>query len=229
MKKVVLIAAIVVGNIAAAQEVISSSVNVTGEGIVYAIPDEVVINFAIENQGDYVMKVKEQTEIAVDKVLDFLKKQAIPAKNIQTEYVHLNKQYDYPTKTYHYSSRQAISVKIQQIKNYEKILTGLMEAGVNRIENVSFQTSNLEVLKSQARKEAILNAKKIAEEYATTLGQHIGSAISISDLSVNPQPIYRTMAFKEMAMDSSGGERNTIAPGQLTITEQVNVHFRLNQ
>ena len=225
MKKLLLITALFAGFLMNAQE-FAPGVNVTGEGTVYAVPDEVLVNFGVENQGDYVMQVKEQTENAVDQILDFLKKKGVPEKNIQTEYIRLDKQYDYQSKTYHYSSRQEISLKIENIKNYEEILTGLMGAGVNRINGVIFQSSEIEALKSQARKKAVLNAKKKAEEYAGALGQTIGKAKAISDMTGGPQPIYRAMAFKESA-DASGGNKDTIAPGELAVTAQVNVLFVL--
>lgn len=226
MKKVLLITALFTAFFMNAQEMITG-VNVTGEGTVYAVPDEVVINIAVENQGDFVMEVKQQTENSVDKILDFLKKKGIPEKNIQTEYIYLDKQYNYQSKIYHYSSRQAISVKLENLANYEEILTGLMDAGVNRINGVIFQSSQIETLKSQARKKAILNAKKKAGEYAAALNQEIGKARAISDISSGAQPIYRAMAFKTESADASGGSKNTIAPGELEVTAQVNVLFSL--
>ncbi len=227
MKKVVLIVFFFTGLLMNAQEMITG-VNVSGEGTVSVVPDRVLVYFAVENQGDFVLKVKKQTEDAVNQVLDFLKKEGVPAKNIQTEYINLDKQYDYQNKTYHYSSRQAISVKIDDIADYEKILTGLMESGVNRIDRVTFQSSQMETLKSQARKKAVLNAKKKAEEYAAALGQSIGKARAISDLSNTVQPIYGAMAFKTEMEDSSGGNKSIIAPGEIEITAQVNVLFSLN-
>lgn len=226
MKKLMLVIALSTGFLMNAQE-FTPGVSVSGEGTVYVEPDQVVVNIAIENQGDFVKEVKKQTEDSVDKVLDFLKKKGIPAKNIQTEYIHLDKQQDYQTKTQHYSSRQAISIKIENIENYEEILTGLMEAGVNRINGISFKSSQAETLEAQARAKAVKDAKAKAEDYATALGQKIGKAMAISDVSGQIRPVYAEMAFKSMDAASGGGQKDTIAPGQLAITANVTVLFSL--
>lgn len=225
MKKIMLAFVFMSGFLMNAQEVVPG-VTVSGEGIVYVKPDQVIVNIGVEHTGDYVMEVKKQTEESVDNVIDFLKKAGIPEKNIQTQYIRLDQQYEYQTKTYHFSSRQSISVKIEHIENYEEILTGLMDAGVNRINGVEFKSSEAEKYERQARIKAIKNAKAKAEEYATALGQKIGKAIIITDVSSPIQRINTSMAFKAMDATESGNQ-DSIAPGQVAISTNVTVTFSL--
>ncbi|HET8810899.1 MAG TPA: SIMPL domain-containing protein, partial [Flavobacteriaceae bacterium] len=114
MKNLLLTVALFGLSFASTAQTVVPGVTVSGEGVVYVKPDQVIVNVAVEHSGDYVEKVKQQTEKDVDAVIDFLKKQGIPSKNIKTEYIRLNQQYDYPTKTYNYSSTQGISIKIEQ-------------------------------------------------------------------------------------------------------------------
>lgn len=225
MKKVIVVFALMAGFLMNAQEVVPG-VTVSGEGTVYVKPDQVIVDIGVEHTGDYVMEVKKQTEEAVDSVIDFLRKAGIPEKNIQTQYIRLDQQYEYQTKTYHFSSRQSISVKIENIADYEEIITGLMDAGVNRISGVQFKSSEVDKYETQARIKAIKNAKAKAQEYATALGQKIGKAMIISDVSSPIQRINTQMAFK--AMDAIGsGNQDSIAPGQLAISANVKVTFSL--
>lgn len=226
MKKVMLVFAVMAGFLMNAQEAVPG-VTVSGEAIVYVKPDQVIINIGVEHTGDYVMKIKQQTAESVNNIIDFLRKEGIPEKNIQTQFVRLDQQYEYETKTYHFSSRQAISVKIENIKNYEKILAGLMEAGVNRINGVAFGSSERDKFEAQARIKAIKNAKAIAEDYAGALGQGIGKAIIISDVSSPMLRMNSAMAFKAMDV-MEGGNQDSIAPGQLAISANVTVTFNLN-
>ncbi|MGA8853158.1 MAG: SIMPL domain-containing protein, partial [Christiangramia sp.] len=69
-------------------------VNVSGEGIVKVEPDEVLIKSRIEHEGSSAADVKRQNDEVVDKVIKYLKSQNIDEKDIQTEYLNLNKQYD---------------------------------------------------------------------------------------------------------------------------------------
>ncbi len=202
------------------------AVTVNGEGIVKVTPDEVVIKSRIEHDGENPQEVKKQNDAVVDAVIKYLKSEGVPEKNIQTDYVNLNKNYNYDNKTYSYVANQAISIKLDDLKNYEKIMSGLLKAGLNRIDGVQFKSSEMEKYMTEARKKAVLNAKNKASEYASSLDQSIGKAISISEVQTNNfPPMYR---MNEMKMSSnSADEQETLAPGEMEINAQVTVAFEL--
>jgi len=205
---------------------ITPAVTVNGEGIIKVIPDEVVIKSRIEHDGENAQEVKKQNDAVVDAVIKYLKSEGVPEKNIQTDYVNLNKNYNYNDKTYSYVANQAISIKLDNLKNYEKIMSGLLNAGLNRIDGVQFKSSEMEKYMTEARKKAVLNAKSKASEYASPLNQSIGKAISISEVQTNNfPPMYR---MNEMKMSSDSGEQQeTLAPGEMEISAQVTVAFEL--
>lgn len=204
---------------------ITPAVTVNGEGIVKVIPDEVVIKSRIEHDGNDAQMVKKQNDEVVDSVIKYLKSQGIPEKNIQTDYVNLNKNYNYDSKTYSYVANQAISIKLDDLKNYEKIMSGLLKAGLNRIDGVQFKSSKMDTYMADARKKAVIDAKSKATDYASSLGQSIGKAISISELETNNfPPMYR---MNEMKASSDSMEQETIAPGELEIKAKVTVAFEL--
>ncbi|GHC58286.1 SIMPL domain-containing protein [Ulvibacter litoralis] len=209
-----------------AQNTPQPTIDVTGEGIVYVVPDEATINVRVENEGQEPKQLKNENDAIVSEVLSTIKQMGIKDKDMQTEYVQLSKNFDYNTKTYSYKANQSISIKVRDLKKYEPLMNALLESGINRIDNVSFSSSKSEALESQARKKAIENAKMKAEEYVGALNQSIGKAISISEQrsSNGPQPVYRTMAKASSASDG----RETIALGEIEIKANVNVSFLLN-
>tara|TARA_R110000772_G_scaffold217266_3_gene327703 strand:+ start:306 stop:980 length:675 start_codon:yes stop_codon:yes gene_type:complete len=200
------------------------TVDVTGEGIVRVIPDEVTISVRIENTGDEVKPLKSMNDQIVNDVLQTIKRMGIEDKNVQTEYVRLSKNYQYNTKTYNYSANQTISIYLKDLQKYEPLMDGLMASGINRIDGISFSSSKEMELKSQARKKAIENAVMKAKEYVGVLNQTIGKAVSISEFhnSIAPQPMY-----KAMQVDIEGAKQ-TLAPGEIEIRTTVNVRFVLN-
>lgn len=202
------------------------TIDVTGEGIVRVVPDEVTIKIRVENTGENTKTLKEQNDATVSEVLKFLKKMNIDDKDVKTEYMNLSKNYDYNSKTYTFAANQSLSVKLRDLKKYEPVMKGLIDSGINRIDGVSFSSSNKAALESQARKKAVENAKMKAEEYTSVLNQTVGKAVSISELnnSGGPQPMY-----KSAMMDSSSGNGDqTIAVGEMEIRTTVNVSFLLN-
>jgi len=201
-------------------------VSVTGEGIVKVEPDEVLIKSRIEHEGSSAVEVKKQNDEVVNKIIKYLKSQNIEEKDIQTEYMNLNKRYDHNDKTYSYVANQAISIKLRDLKDYEKIMKGLLQNGLNRIDGIQFKSSEMEKFEKEARKLAVLDAQNRARELAQPLGQSIGKAVSISEMDYNSfQPMYRMDAAVEM---SAKGSQQTIAPGELEIKIKVNVGFELN-
>lgn len=223
MKKLLLFTFLMLSLVSFSQEN-NSLVNVTGEGTVTVVPDKVVIRARIEHSGKSAAEVKAQNDKVVNEVIKYLKSQDIPSKNIQTEYVNLNKDYNYNTKETFYSANQSISILLEDINKYEKLMSGLLESGLNRIDGIQFKSSKKEALETEARKMAILDAKQKAEEYAEALGQEIGKAHMINEIeSNNYPPIYRAMEMK--SADSTG--EKTLAPGEMEITVKVNVGFLL--
>ncbi len=223
--KIFLILAATMGT-AFAQNISTPTVDVTGEGIVRVVPDEVTINIRVENSGENSKALKERNDATINEVLKYLKSMKIADKDVRTEYMNLTKNYDYSNKTYTFAANQSLSVKLRDMDRYEQLMKGLLDTGINRIDGIVFSSSDKDALESQARKRAIENAKKKAEEYAAALGQGIGKAVNISEyrISGEPRPMY-----KVAMMDSSsaaGGQ--SIALGEMEIRTTVNVSFLLN-
>jgi hypothetical protein len=223
----ILILALTTTTIMAQNTLSTPTIDVTGEGIVRVIPDEVTINIRIENTGENTKTLKKQNDATVNDVLKFLKKMNIEDKYVQTEYMNLTKNYDYNTKTYIFAANQSISIKLRNLNNYEPIMSGLMDTGVNRIDGVSFSSSDILALESQARKKAVENAQMKAKEYASVLNQSVGKAVSISEFTNNASP--RPMMYKSAMMaDEGSGSQQTISPGEMEIKTTVNISFLLN-
>ena len=230
MKKIIILLVLLSGYSIQAQQTDAtlqhSVVVVKGEGIVKIVPDQVLIRSRIEHEGNNAAQVKKRNDEVVAKILSYLKTQGIEEKNFRTEYMNLNKNYNYNDKTYSYVANQAISIKLENLKNYEELMSGLLEAGLNRIDGIEFQSSKKEEHASAARKKAVENAKMKAEEYASALGQTIGKAVNISEIETNNyQPVYRMEMMKTSA---DAGSEETIALGEMEVTSTVTVSFALN-
>lgn len=208
-----------------AQSNMDALVTVTGEGKIIAVPDLVTINLGVETTGKDPKTVKAENDQAIDAVLSYTKKMGITQNNVKTEYVNLNKNYNYDNKTTTYTARQTMSIKMENMDKYEEVVEGLMTEGVNTINGIQFSTSKQEEYEQKARTQAVLNAKEKAQQYLSPLGQKVGSVRTITESGASsPQP--RSMMMKSsamMAFDESSGE--TLAAGEITISESVEVSF----
>ena len=124
------------------------SVQVVGEGIVYVTPDVVNISISIEREGLDLKNLRQKNSEEVAKVLETLSKE-LPKENFQTSYVSLYKD-DY-NKINKYRVLQNITIKLEDISKYDSLMNAIFDAGVNRINSVSFDVKNKEKHLQDAR------------------------------------------------------------------------------
>lgn len=228
MKKAILVLTVLLGTMSLTAQETSPDpyVSVNGEGIVKVIPDHVIIKVRVENEGKSAKEVKGLNDQAIDQVLKYAKSMDIDKKDINTEYINLNKNYDYNTKEYKYVANQSISILLKDLDKYTEFTQGLLNAGINRIDGVEFKSNEIEKHKTQARIEAVKDAKKRAEEYASALGMTVGKALYINEAGgvSTPQPVYRMEMAKAF---SASSDMETIAVGEMAIKAQVSIRFEL--
>ncbi len=228
MKKIVLFLFLVTQTTMFAQESKQvPQISVNGEGRIKLVPDRVEINLGVKNFGKDAAEVKKLNDETVDKVLKYIKKFGIPASDFKTTQVSLNKTYDYDKKKQTYQAIQTIAIVLKDLTKYDQLMMGLMDNGVNSIDNVEFKSSKMEQHKSEARKLAILDAKKKAEDYVSVLNQKVGKAILITDNSSHYQPpMYKNVRFDAMEASMESNQQ-TLAIGEIDILTNVSVSFVL--
>lgn len=229
MKKIILILTLTLMTTSYSQEQKQvPMISVAGEGKVKVIPDQALISISLESKGSKANEVKKENDIKMDAILKFIKRSNIAKEDFQTQRVSLNPNYDYDKKKHSYVATQSVQILLKDLNKYDDLMEGLVDEGVNRIDNVEFKSSKILELQSEARKLAIKEAKAKAEDFVSVLNQKVGKAILISDNSrvYSPQP--RMYAMKSsMAMDSAI-PRETLAIGEIEITANVNVNFILD-
>jgi uncharacterized protein len=205
-------------------------ITVSGEGRVKVTPDEALITVSIETKGNKAIDVKRDNDIAVAKVLDFIKKMKLPKENVMTNRISLNPNYDYEKKKHDYIANQTIVICLKDLSKYDELAEGLVDNGVNRIDNVEFKSSKLAIHQSEARKLAMKDAKLKAEDYVSVLDQKLGKVLLINDQSQNyyPQMVMYKSVATSMDADGGGANRQTLAIGEIEIVANVQVTFILN-
>ncbi|HYH55300.1 MAG TPA: SIMPL domain-containing protein [Anseongella sp.] len=201
-------------------------VTVTGQHIIKAAPDEAEVNFMVSTKLKDPKEAQKANDAVMAKALAYLKKQYIAEKDIRTTRLSLHPYTEYVSDKERkelYMAQQSVSFRLENLDQLSGILSGLVDLGVNNIENVQFKVSNMEELSAQARAKAVLDARAKAENLAGALGQKVGKAYQINDMPNNgPQPMMYRMEAK--AADSA----ESIAPGEISIEAGVMVSFLLN-
>ena len=113
-----------------------------------------------------------------------------------------------------------VRLTVREVKRLGEMLDAAITLGANQVNGINFDVSNAETLKDEARKQAMVNAKRRAELYATAAGAQLGSVLTISeDVSGGPRPMPLARAAMSSAVPVEAGTR--------TLTVEVHVTYAL--
>ena len=103
-------------------------------------------------------------------------------------------------------------ILIGRLDGVEKILADAVEAGANEVVSVKYLTTNLAEVRAQARREAVVAARRKAEVYCGAAGVSLGHVLHIEDL--NPDSMVNRAGYLEATGSDMQDDDN--APGALT-------------
>lgn len=228
MKKIILVAVtLFITTFSNAQEMKTvPQIVVSGEGKIKVTPDQAVITVGVENTGNEAFEVKKKNDQAIDAIIKYIKKMKIAASDFQTQRVSLFKSYDYQKKKNTFTASQNIVIQLKDLTKYDELMIGLVDSGANVIQGVDFKSSKVAEYESQARIQAVQNAKQKANDYASALNQKAGKALLVSDNSTTnyPRPMFAAM---KMESDAGNMSKETLAIGEIEVTANVTINFAL--
>ncbi len=211
---------------------VQNSINVYGEGKVMATPDIVRIHAGVSETRDTTKEAQDATNQKISNILDILKKQGVPEKNIQTANLSFDEEYDWSENKREVIGqrvRQTLEVKVPGIiKNPERVTNILDQLGtVDGLElnSVMFDIEDKKEFYTAARAKAYEKAEQKAQELAGLSDVKLLKPITISESNVSfIQPRYSNYAFAEKSMDDSVGG-SALPSGELEITTKLDVIF----
>ncbi len=221
------------------RDVVSTSqINVSGTGEAFAIPDVATFTFAVSKESPTVETAQKDVNERTAKILNFLKESGVEEKDIKTYSYNINPVYDYSVcysgycppqnrSLRGYEVYESISVKVREIGDAGKIVSGIGELGVTDLSGLSFMVDDDDAVIAEAREKAIVDAKKKAKELAKDLGVKLTRVVSFSENSGGYPPIYYA---KDMAMGMGGAEsapRAELPAGENKYTVQVYINYEI--
>jgi len=177
-------------------------ISVSGSAEVKVAPDEVDLSVGVEIRRESLGEAKRENDERVSKALEFLKRNGVKDKDVQTDYMIIEPVY-YPdniidpgtglprppydkdkrrllVEPFYYIVRKSIGIKLTQVSSFDGVLSGLITNGVTHFQRIDFRTSELRKYKDKARAMAIQAAKEKAEAMASVLGVKLGKPYSIN-------------------------------------------------
>ena len=196
-------------------------------------PDQVYVSLGVTVRNKELEAAKRQSDDRVAAVLKSLKENGVAAKDMQTDYLSINPEYENARAVTPdvYVVARSIGVRIRDIRTFEKVLTAALVNGANQVGGVDFRTSELQKHRAEARELAIRAAKEKAVALAAEIGAKVGKVQSISESASNGYvgSLNGCYAAQNATLNASDGgpASDTLATGQINVSATVNVKFRL--
>jgi uncharacterized protein len=160
------------------------TISVSGAAEVMVVPDEVVLTLGVETFDPQLAVAKSKNDDIIAAVLAITKDMQIDPKNVQTDYMNIEPNYDstYLKRNFlGYYVRKNIVITLKDVSRFEELLSRALEAGVNYVHGVDFRTTELRKYRDQARSLALQAAQEKALAMSKELNQEIGQPVNIRE------------------------------------------------
>jgi uncharacterized protein len=198
-------------------------ITVVGHGKASAKPDMAEIQVGVVTQASNAAKALQQNSDAMAKLLSTLEARGIPKTDVQTANFNVMPQYrrgphgeQQPGITGYEVSNQ-VRLKVRKLDLLGPVLDELVEQGANQVRGISFAVAESTPLLDQARRQAIADARRKAELYASAAAVPLGRVLAIQEETPQqPRPMAFGLAKAAPSVPIAEGEQDFAA--SLTVT-----------
>lgn len=179
------------------------TITVTATGVAAATPDTAHITSGVVVEAATAREALTANSASMSSLIKGVKALGVEPKDLRTSALRVEPRYTSPrdggTPTINgYRVVNDVAVTVRNLDRLGEILDKLVSLGANQMSGLTFEVSNAESLKDQARKDAMANALRRAELYAQAAGVGVGGVLSISEDTPAIQP--RVATFDRSAM-----------------------------
>jgi uncharacterized protein YggE len=201
--------------------------NVNGHAEVQLVPDMAYISIGVHTETQSAAEAVASNNTQAQAVMTALQGAGIAAEDIRTTNFSI-----YPYEKFSpnneslgifYSVDNSVYVTLRAIDTLGSVLDTAITAGATNISGVSFDIQDKATVLTDARVQAVEDARTQADALAAAAGITLGNVYSLSYYNNYPTPVY---------YDSKGGGATVsagvpISPGQMTITVDVSVAYEI--
>jgi uncharacterized protein YggE len=201
---------------------------VNGEGKATAVPDIAILQLGVETQQESLLEAQREAAEAMDKVIKELKSSGIAEKDIQTQRYNI-----YPVRRWvenenreeliGYRVNNIVIAKIRKIDEAGKVIDAVAKSAgdTTRIDGINFSVDDPTSYYDEARKKAVNDAQRKAEQIADEAGIKLGKPIYITEGMVYTPSVRDVLYKAEGAVPSEVTTPITAGELEYQVTVQI--------
>jgi len=227
-------------------------ITVSGQGEAKAAPDIARANLGVEVRADTAEQATTDVNARMAAVIAALKQAGVAEKDLRTSNLSIGfEQQQQPpvvvmpqpaargkvaaeaapqpapesTIRGHYRATNMVEATIRDMSAIGRLLKLATDAGANNVWGVQFEIEDPQMLRAQARTQAIERAKQNAQELARLSGVKLGKLVSVSESDGGGyQPMMMKSAMNEMRQAADA----PVEKGEITVNHQVQLLYGLD-
>ncbi len=213
---------------------------VSAEAEVRIKPDRAALTFGLSERTENLRQGAERLNQLSRRVTEYLRNRGIEERFIQTDNLHIFPVYERQTRLdkngtrtetdkLYYELAQTFTVTLEDPTQYEDVLYALLDMGINRIENVSFYSTQIRHYRDQARRLAVQYAREKAALLAEAADMRLGKIVNISENSVPSVPQARLSNVSQNVWTDSAADSLLPAPatGMISVKSAVTLTYKI--
>lgn len=203
--------------------------SISADGKSEARPDMATINLGVTTEGQTAAAAMAENARRMTTLNAALRRAGIAERDIQTSNVSVYPQQQYvegqAPRVTGYQANNSVTVKVRNINNTGRVIDAAVGAGGNTVNGVSFSHADPDAQLDIARRDAIAEARRRAELYASALGMRVNRIVSVSEGGGYAPPM--PVAVERFAMADQAAAPTPVSPGEIETRVSVNVTFEL--
>lgn len=212
------------------------SIAVTGSGEVREAPDEARVGLGVVAQRETAQEAQQEANTIARSILDGMTALDVPEEEIQTSQLVLTPVYQQggprqqvPTepRIIAYRATNTVTVRLGDLSKIGPVIDAGIEAGANRVEGVSFQLRNDREARQDALRRAVAEARAKARAMAEALDVDLGPVLEAQEGGVTIE-VPRSGGPRMMAMEARSAD-TPVSPGEVTVTAEVTLRYRIGE
>ncbi len=206
------------------------TITVVGTGKAFGTPDVARVTVGIETRSELVQEAADDNNAKMSALLDAIAELGIDKKDIQTSNYSiytdrrplLSSEIESSEESLVYVVNNQVTVTVRDLESLGDVLDAAVAAGANNVYGIYFTVDDPSALESEARANAVADAKARAESLAGLAGVEVGDVLSISEVIGGPIAVPVMEAARGMGQASV-----PIEVGELEVSMNVQVTYAI--
>lgn len=224
-------------------------IEVSGKAEISVEPDSATISVDFTKVDKVLDNARKANEEGVAKMLQIAKKYSIPTQDVRTNNISVAMKYistrdrqkpvydedgdEIGTREFQgYEVSRSVTIKLTKLEQFDALFNEILATQPTEIDSVTFETSRLIELRERAREMAMKAAHEKAKAMTAAIGQTVGKAIKISEVTATDRYLSNFNSNNTMAIErrsvSVSNNLATFSAGSISVEASVNIVFQLN-